>query len=608
MIAEASIELVKAQMEITEVIGGFVTLKKHGANLTGKCPFHSEKTASFTVSKEKQIFKCFGCGKSGDTISFLIEHEKFSYLDAIKWLANKYSIELEEYQKREYVKPTPRLEKLGSKALEYFERERMISNNTLLRFNITEANEWMPGINKEVSAICFNYYRNGELVNIKFRGPQKSFKLAKDAELIFYNLDAIEGSHEAVIVEGEIDCLTMHECGVYHSVSVPNGAAKGNQKLEYLDNCFQHFAGKTKIILAVDNDDPGNNLRNELARRLGYERCYQVKYPEGCKDANDVLRKYGKDAVKQMIEGAIEWPIQGIVSMDEMYPAIRDYFETGYPKGFRAHIPDFDDYLTFYPGQLTVVTGIPGSGKSEFIDYLMASLTRFHGWSWGVCSFECPPEIHVTKLAEKFTNRSFAFRKDPNHRMTEQQFEYAIGMIDKYFHFVNLSIVDVTMEGLIKKAEEMVLRYGIRGFLFDPWNCIEHKSGEQSETKYTLTCLNMLINFLDKYQVHGFLVAHPTKLMKDKRTGKYEIPTLYNISGSAHFFNRTHNGISVYRDFQTNVVDVYVQKVKWSWLGKLGFASFYFDTMTRQYLPVSGSPPELGEGKWTPTEINFNNQ
>lgn len=606
MIAEASIELVKAQMEITEVIGGFVTLKKHGANLTGKCPFHSEKTASFTVSKEKQIFKCFGCGKSGDTINFLIEHEKFSYLDAIKWLANRYNIELEEYQKREYVKPTPRLEKLGSKALEYFERDRMISNNTLLRFNITEANEWMPGINKEVSAICFNYYRNGELVNIKFRGPQKSFKLAKDAELIFYNLDAIEGSHEAVIVEGEIDCLTMHECGIYHSVSVPNGAAKGNQKLEYLDNCFQHFAGKTKIILAVDNDKPGENLRNELARRLGYERCYQVKYPDGCKDANDVLRQYGKEAVKQLIEGAIEWPIQGIVSMDEMYPSIRDYFETGYPKGFRAHIPDFDDYLTFYPGQLTVVTGIPGSGKSEFIDYLMASLTRFHGWSWGVCSFECPPEIHVTKLAEKFTNRSFAFRKDPNHRMTEQQFEYAIGMIDKYFHFVNLSIVDVTMEGLIKKAEEMVLRYGIRGFLFDPWNCIEHKSGEQSETKYTLACLNMLINFLDKYQVHGFLVAHPTKLMKDKRTGKYEIPTLYNISGSAHFFNRTHNGISVYRDFQTNVVDVYVQKVKWSWLGKLGFASFYFDTMTRQYLPVSGSPPELGEGKWTPTEINFN--
>lgn len=605
MIAEASIELVKAQMEITEVVQNFLKLKKHGVNLTGNCPFHQEKTPSFTVSKEKQIFKCFGCGRSGDAITFLIDHEKISYLDAIKWLANKYNIELEEYQKKEFVKPVPRLEKLSSKALQFFEQDRQISNNTLLRFNITEATEWMPQLNQESIVICFNYYRKEELINIKFRGPKKSFKLAKDAELIFYNLDAIEELNEVIIVEGEIDCLTMHECGIYNAVSVPNGAAKGNQKLEYLDNCFQHFTDKTKIILAVDNDGPGQNLRNELARRLGHERCYQVKYPDGCKDANDVLRQYGKEAVQQMIAGAIEWPIEGIVGMDEMYPAVKEYFETGYPKGFRAHIPDFDDYLTFYPGQLTVVTGIPGSGKSEFIDYLMASLTRFHGWNWGVCSFECPPEIHVTKLAEKFTNRSFAFRKDPNHRMTVQQFEYAIGMIDKYFHFVNLSIVDVTMEGLIKKAEEMVLRYGIQGFLFDPWNCIEHKSGEQSETKYTLACLNMLINFLDKYQVHGFLVAHPTKLMKDKRTGKYEIPTLYNISGSAHFFNRTHNGISVYRDFQTNIVDVYVQKVKWSWLGKLGFASFYYDTMTRQYTSIHGTPPELGEGRWTPTELNF---
>jgi twinkle protein len=605
MISEASIEQVKAQMEIAEVIGGFVKLKKHGVNLTGNCPFHSEKTPSFTVSKEKQIFKCFGCGKSGDSISFLIEHEKLSYLEAIKWLATKYNIELGEYQKKEFVKPVARLEKLSSKALQFFEQERQISNNTLLRFNITEATEWMPQLNREATVICFNYYRKEELVNIKFRGPQKSFKLAKDAELIFYNLDSIEGSREAVIVEGEIDCLTMHECGVYNSVSVPNGAAKGNQKLEYLDNCFQFFTDKTKIILAVDNDVPGQNLRNELARRLGYERCYQVKYPEGCKDANDVLRQHGKEAVQEMISGAVQWPIEGIMSMDEMYAEVLDYFENGYPKGCRAHIPDFDDYLTFYPGQLTVVTGIPGSGKSEFIDYLMTSLTRFHDWSWGICSFECQPQIHVTKLAEKFTNRSFSFRKNPDQRINKNQFEYAIGMIDKYFHFVNLSIVDVTMEGLIKKAEEMVLRYGIRGFLFDPWNCIEHKSGEQSETKYTLTCLNMLINFLDKYQVHGFLVAHPTKLMKDKRTGKYEIPTLYNISGSAHFFNRTHNGISVYRDFQTNVVDVYVQKVKWSWLGKLGYASFHYDTMTRQYLPINGAPPELGEGKWQPVEMPF---
>lgn len=603
MIAESSIEQVKARTNITEVIGSFVKLKKHGTNLIGLCPFHTEKTPSFTVSPAKQFYKCFGCGKSGDAITFLIEHEKLPYLDAIKWLAEKQNIQLEEFQRKDYVNPQPRLEKLSQKAIEFFEKDRKISNNTLLRFGITEAVEWMPKHEKEVLTICFNYFRDEQLVNIKFRGPQKTFKLAKDAELIFYNLDAIKGCNEVVIVEGEIDCLSMYEAGIFHAVSVPNGAAPGQQKLEYLDNCFQYFTDKLKVIIAVDNDGPGNNLKSELARRIGYEKCWQVKYPEGCKDANEVLVKHGKETVKQMVESATEWPIHGLITMDELYPEVVDYYENGYPQGFRAHIPEFDQLLTFYPGQLTTITGIPGSGKSEFVDLLMTSLTRFHGWSWAICSFECPPAVHVTKLAEKFTDRSFAFRKDQNHRMTPKQLEYAIGMIDKYFHFINLSMIEVTMDGLLKKAEELVLRKGINGLLFDPWNCIEHKYGEESETKYVLTCLNKLINFLDKYKVHGFLVAHPTKLGKDKKTGKYEIPTMYSISGSAHFFNRTHNGISVWRDFQTNVVDIYVQKVKWSWLGSLGFCSFYFDTMTRQYKSVNPVPDE---GNWKPVEIPFN--
>lgn len=599
MIAEQTIEQVKAKIEIIDVISSFVKLKKNGVNHTGLCPFHGEKTPSFTVSGSKQIFKCFGCGRSGDAITFLVDHEKLSYLDAIKWLASRYNVEVEEHEKKEYQKPLPRLEKLGAKALEYFEKDRKISNNTLLRFGITESIEFMPGVEKEIPAICFNYIRNNELINIKFRGPKKTFKLSKNAELIFYNIDALQDQQECIIVEGEIDCLTMHECGFYNTVSVPNGASKGaQQRLEYLDNCFQYFTGMEKIILAVDNDEAGNNLREELARRLGHERCWQVTYPKDCKDMNDVLVKHGKDAVKEVMIGAIRWPIHGIVTMDEMFPDVLDYFENGYPQGFKAKIPEFDDLLSFYPGQLTTITGIPGSGKSEFVDYLMTSLTRFHGWTWGVCSFECPPAVHVTKLAEKFTDKSFAFRKNPDHRMSQAQFDYSIGMIDKYFNFINLSLVDVTMDGLLKKAQELVERKGINGLLFDPWNCVEHKYGEESETKYVLTCLNKLLAFLDKYKVHGFLVAHPTKLGKDKKTGKYEIPTMYSISGSAHFFNRTHNGISVWRDFETNIVDVYVQKVKWSWLGKLGFASYRFDTLTRTYNPVNGSPAELGEGQW----------
>lgn len=584
MIPEETIRKVKEEHNVYEVVSEYVKLKKEGADYKGLCPFHNEKSASFSISVSKNIYKCFGCGKSGNGITFLMEHVKMTFIEAIKHIAEKNNIEIEEAQTvKNFIKPVARLEKIGAKALSWFENERKISNNTVLRFGITEAREWMPQLKAETTVICFNYYKAGEVVNIKFRGPEKSFKMAKDAELIFYNLQAIENESECVVVEGELDALALYEAGIYNAVSVPNGASVGSQKLEYLDNCWKNFEDKTKVVLFLDNDGPGNKLKDELARRLGYEKCWYVDPIDGCKDANDVLIQHGSEILKNSVLLAKRWPMDGLVLMDDMYEQVVDYYENGYPMGITADIPEFDPLLSFYPGQLTIITGSPGSGKSEFLDWLMARIAKIHKWEWGICSFECPPPIHVTKLAEKFTDKAFAYRKDPNQRMTRMEFDYAIGMIDKYFHFINLSLITITMEGLIKKAEELVKMKGIKGLLFDPWNCIEAKYSGENETKYVLECLNMLIAFAEKYKVHVFLVAHPTKLRRDQRTGKLEIPNLYSISGSAHFFNRTHNGISVYRDFATNTVDIYVQKVKWSWLGKIGFCSFNYDTLTRSY-------------------------
>lgn len=586
MISENCISQIKASAITHEIVGSFITLKKKGADYTALCPFHNEKTPSFSISPSKNIYKCFGCGRSGDGITFLMEHENKSFIESLKWVAEKYNINIEETgAKKNIEKPIPRLEVLSKETLNYFENTRKISNNTLLRFKVTESTEWMPKAQSAIKTICFNYYRNGELINIKFRGKGKDFLMQKNAELIFYNLDAIKDVDTAYIAEGEIDAMSIFEVGIYNVVSVPNGASVSSaQRLEYLDNCWHYFTRIKKVVLMVDNDAAGYKLQEELARRIGFEKCFVVKYPQGCKDANDVLVKYDKETLRSVIELAKPYPLFGEIAMDDMYETVADFYEYGYPKGFDSGVsPDFDNLLTFYPGQLTTITGVPGSGKSEFVDWIMASLSKKHKWNWGICSFECPPEIHVTKLAEKFTNKSFAFRKNKEQRINQTEFEYAVGMIDKHFHFMNLNIIDVTMDGLIAKAKEFVERYGINGFLFDPWNCIEAKD---DSTGYILQCLNKLIGFLEKYKVHGFLVAHPTKLKKDLQTKKYEVPNLYSISGSAHFFNRTHNGMSIYRDFETNQIDAIVQKVKWSWLGKLGVASYHYDVDTRMYKPI----------------------
>lgn len=578
----SNIEQIKAAADIVTIIQPHVKLKKSGPDMEGLCPFHTEKTPSFKVSPSKGIYKCFGCGKSGDAVQFLIEHNNFNYIQAIKFIAEQYNIPIEEETKI-YEVPQPRLEKLQPDTIKFFE-QRGISNNTLLRFGITECTEWMPKANKEIRAICFNYFKDEAIVNIKFRAKDKDFKLAKNAELIFYNLDAIKDETTCVIVEGEIDCLSLHEAGIYNTVSVPNGAGIGQQQLKYLDNCWQFFEDKERIIIFTDNDDPGKNLKEEIARRLGKDRCFVVEYPEGCKDANDILLKHGKLMLQSIIEQAKRWPIDGLTSVDDVFNTVVDYYTNGYPPGAECGIGEFDDYLRFGDGLMTIVTGSPNSGKSEFLDYITTSLARRHNWKFCVCSFENPTAIHVAKIMEKFIRKSFDFRKDINHRMGKEEFEEAIYLTDMYFSFINIAQVDISIMGLLSKLTEVVKKTGVKGIVIDPWNYIEHKiPAGYTETQYISEAISLIREFAVKTSTHVFIVAHPKKLMKDPGTKQYPVATMYDIAGSAHFFNKTDNGISVHRDFTSTQVDVHIQKVRFHFHGKIGNTSFNFDTFTRQY-------------------------
>lgn len=293
---------IKDAANIVEIIGQHVKLKKQGADYKSLCPFHNEKSPSFSVSPAKNIYKCFGCGRSGDTVAFLMEHEKLNYPEALQYLATQYNLQIEREEKRIYTKPIERLEKLKPATIKWFE-QRGISNNTTLRFKITEADEWMPKADKKVPTICFNYFRNEELVNIKFRAADKDFKLYKDAELIFYNLDALKGETVGIIVEGEPDVLACYEAGIFNVISVPNGANdKGVINLSYLDNSWAEIKHIEKWVLFTDNDEPGRRLKDELSIRLGKSICYTPTIIPDCKDANEILIKHGKNILKQITD------------------------------------------------------------------------------------------------------------------------------------------------------------------------------------------------------------------------------------------------------------------------------------------------------------------
>jgi twinkle protein len=581
MISHESIMQLKAIAKVSEVVETFIKLKRTGSDYVGNCPFHNEKTPSFKIPVNGNFYKCFGCGESGDVFAFVMKHTNCGFNDAVEHVARIYNFELEKDSK-DYVRPVQRLEKIHPHFIKYFE-DRGISNNTLLRFKISQSFEWMPKAQKETNVVCFNYFRNEELINIKFRGPGKDFKLAKDAELIFYNIDAIKDTDTAVIVEGEIDAMSLYEAGIYNVVSVPNGTTpKGVMKLPYLDNCAEYFIDKKQIIIATDNDQVGQNLKDELARRFGIEKCSFIQYPSDCKDANDVLIKHGADAVRSMIEKSIPFPIKGIVEKETLETEIFDLYENGYPEGVKIGIESLDKLISFMPGDLTTITGIPGSGKSEFTDWLMAKTSVNHGWKWAVCSFEnSPPVFHATKLIEKLSEKPF---NKSSTGISKFELEMVTGYLSDNFFFINTMEADITIDGILAKTAELVLRKGIKGLLIDPWNYIEHKvPNGYTETQYISDVLSKIRMAARKLGIHIFLIAHPTKLQKDKATGKYEVPTMYSISGSANFFNKTDNGLTIYRDFETNVVTAYVQKIRWWWIGKIGFTSFSFNTLSRQY-------------------------
>jgi len=462
---------------------------------------------------------------------------------------------------------------LSEKVVEWF-KARKISISTLLHFRITEGPEWMPQHKETVNTIHFNYFKNDELVNIKYRDGAKNFKLVSEAELIPYNLDSVICSKQVIWVEGEPDCLSVHEVGLRNVISVPNGATIGRNNLTYLDNVIDLFDDDTEHVLAFDNDNAGLSLTQEFVRRLGAANCSKVNWRD-CKDANECLVTHGPSAVKEAIESRESFPVSGIFTASDINDEINDYYKNGLPKGCEIGIPEFDDLLKFHEGYITTFTGIPGHGKSEIVDFFTIRLNIMHQWKWGIYSPESYPlQLHFSKYAEKLIGKTFGFMNSGEIELTKKHF-------NENFFFIKPE-EDSKLESILDKALFLVKKKGIRGLVIDAWNKIEHL-WEGSETQYISRKLDELALFCERKCVHLFLVAHPTKILKDKNTGFYDIPNLYNINGSANFFNKTHNGISVYRNFGTGRSEIYVQKVKFKHWGTVGMAEFEWDWKTGRY-------------------------
>ena len=483
------------------------------------------------------------------------------------------SFQLHSYQRKGasekvYVRPEEaKINPPTSKIVEWF-KTRSISQKTLTDLSVSEGAEYMPQTGKTENTIQFNYIMGDQLINVKYRDGRKNFKLYKGAEKVFYNINSIIGYKECVITEGEMDVLALHEAGIKNAISVPNGATLNSNNLDYLDNCIDYFEDKEKIILAVDNDEPGQALQQELIRRLGAEVCFLSSF-EDCKDANDYLIKYGKEALAERIIKSRPVPLENVTTFKDIEDEITDFVKNGFKRGYQIGIPNFDNIFSTYTGQFITVTGIPSSGKSDFVDQMVVGYNNNYQWKTAFASPEnAPTYLHAHKLMRKVW-QDMPSRDDIG---TDKWNKVADHVNDNFF-FIDME--RYTLESVLRKGAELVKRKGIKCLVIDPFNKIRDVDCKTEDVnRYTMEYLTKIETFAKKYDVLVFIVAHPTKMYKDK-DGKIEEPTMYNIKGGGEWYDASYHGILVHRDYEAKTVKAKILKVKFQNLGENGAEAYF---------------------------------
>ena len=445
---------------------------------------------------------------------------------------------------------------------------------------------------KEKGGMQFPYIKGGNVVNVKHRSRDKQFRQEKDAEKCLYRFDEIEKAEDSclIITEGEIDALSFVTVGYKSVTSIPDGAPSEHStnytaKFDFLKSAESLFSKYSKIILAMDNDDPGKVAEFELARRIGIERCWRIEYPDGCKDANDVLVKHGDFKLIAVAEAAKPFPVEGIISPDDLRSKVMNLYDTGTKRGYITGWHLFNEFYTVKPGEMTVVTGIPGSGKSNFVDAMIVNLIRLHQLKFAVFSPEnWPPERHLQTFIEKHARKPFDRDGQGVERISKAEVDVAVNKLNEHIRFIMPKDEIMSVDSILDKAKVEVFRHGIQGLVIDPWNEIEHCYDGMREDQYISKELTKIRRFARLNGVHVWIIAHPRNLTKDS-SGKYQPPTMYEISGGAHWRNKADNGLCVHRkDFRKgSETYVIVQKIRFKEVGRCGDVRFGFCLDTGVY-------------------------
>ena len=547
-----------------------------------------EKTLSVTINPDgTKLYFCHHCGESGSLF-----RPKNNYLKESK---------VTRIQPRATV---------DESAIKNFFNSRGILWSQDIDLPVISGKRYFNGFG-ELDAVGFVYGDQSQPSAIKWRAISQKAFTQEGAARHFYGIEFIpDDAKELIIVEGECDALALASAGIA-AVSCPNGAPQmvsgksfspeDDNKFSYIWEARELIDRCDKIILATDNDKAGHALAEEIARRIGRAKCWAINYPAGCKDANEVIQQHGVEALKDVVSKSQPLPLKGVYSAKSYIQDVQDIFAKGVGSGESTGIASIDDLFTIAEGQLSVVTGVPSSGKSEFVDQIMVNLAQNCSWKFAVASFENPPHFHIAKLSEKIVGK--AFFEGESERMTNKELTDCSNFIDKHFVFLDSRDGAVsTIDSIIDRAKQAVMRLGIRGLVIDPYNYIE-KNTQSDESQSISSMLTKVTAFAKAHGVHVWFIAHPAK-MYPREDGSMPIPTGMSISGSAAWFAKADLGVTVHR--VGDDTEIHCWKSRFKWIGKQGAVPLAYDKSTGRYSEWQSQQQDFVNPKhWTEIDVDF---
>lgn len=514
-----------------------------------------------SFNEDKGVGHCFCCG----TTFFA---SKWNYKPSSQQMQQKTEINLGPYP---------------SSIMAYL-KQRGITPETMHRLGVG----WAELSDKESpdgkkTFLAFRFLEQGTVYNVQYKSPDKEFRFEKGCKILPWNIDSVLGAETVYITEGMMDAAVLVQCGFESVVSLPNGCGTS---MSCFDPYREHFSG-VRIVYAGDTDAKGIEKRKEVARYFADNEQYYVEWCEG-KDANDVLLAGGEELVRCCInEHCKVMPPPGACGIDDQIDALWELINNGVPRFPGINLHGFSHLVHFEPGRLMVISGYPGAGKSSFADYIMMSLAVQQGWKAAVYSPEkYPMSLHYFELGQILMGREMSAKN-----FTPQAINRGLRFLQSnIFHITDESN---TIEDIIASATLLVRQQGIRTLLIDPFNYIELPvlSGANDTQKISYV-LKRMVDFAHQEKVLVILVAHPKKPQTEgnRKNQEPQLPSLYDIAGSADFYNKCDYGVILQRQNKSEYTKwesltwVHVLKIRFRHLGQIGRRAFGFDATSGRFV------------------------